>query len=108
MSNVVPHTRRPSRVAFYGWLERARAGEQLEYHRGLLIRDRSPASDLADHDRRALAEMADAVFRAAEDGRVHLVQRRNGEFDFGYLAIKASRGAGAVAIAPAPPLPAAA
>ena len=42
--NIIPRTRRPSRVAFYGWLERACAGEQLEYHRGLLTRDRSPAS----------------------------------------------------------------
>ena len=28
-------------------------------------------------------------FEAAEDGLVHLVQRRNGPFDFSYLAIKA-------------------
>jgi hypothetical protein len=108
MSSIILHTKRPSRVAFSGWLERARAGEQLEYHRGLLIWDRSPASDLADHDRRTLAEMADAVFQAAEDGRVHLVQRRRGPFDFSYLAIKTCRGAEATAIAPAPPLPAAA
>ena len=101
MSNIIPRTRRPSRVAFYGWLERARAGEQLEYHRGLLIWDRSPASELAEDDRRALAEMADAVFRAAEGGRVHLVQRRHGPFDFSYLAIKAGRvgAVGATAIA---------
>jgi hypothetical protein len=106
MSNIILHTRRLSRVALYGWLERARAGEELEYHRGLLIWDRSPASDLADHDRRTLAEVADAVFRAAEDGGIHLVQRRYGPFDFSYLAIKANRG-GTVARA-CSPLPAAA
>jgi hypothetical protein len=103
MSNIILHTRRPSRVALYGWLQRARAGEQLEYHRGLLTWDRSPASDLADPDRRALAEVADAVFRAAEDGGVHLVQRRRGPFDFSYLAIKAGRVASAAAGA-RPPL----
>jgi hypothetical protein len=97
MDHVTRRIRRPSRVAFYGWLERARAGEQLEYHRGLLTRDRSPASELADDDRRALAEIADAVFRAAESGRVHLVQRRHGPFDFSYLAIKAGRVAAAAA-----------
>jgi hypothetical protein len=91
MNHVTPRIRRPSRVAFARWLERARAGEQFEYHRGLLVRDRSPASELAEGDRRALAEMADAVFRAAADGCVHLVQRRHGPFGFGYLAIKAGR-----------------
>ena len=96
MSNII-RCKRPSRCAFYGWLERARAGEQLEYHRGLLTRDRSPASELAAGDRRAVAEIADAVFRAAEGGHVHLVQRRHGPFDFSYLAIKAGRVAAAAA-----------
>jgi hypothetical protein len=102
MSSIIPHTGRPSRVAFSGWLERARAGEQLEYHRGLLTRDRSPASEPAEGDRRAVAEIADAVFRAAEGGQVHLVQRRHGPFDFSYLAIKAGRAAtaGAAALPP--------
>jgi hypothetical protein len=102
MNHVIPRTRRPSRVAFSRWLERARAGEQLEYHRGLLTRDRSPVSELAERDRRAVAEVADAVFRAAVDGSVHLVQRRHGPFDFSYLAIKAGRvaTAGAAAFPP--------
>jgi hypothetical protein len=102
MNHVTPRIRRPSRVAFSRWLERARAGEQFEYHRGLLVRDRSPASELADRDRRALAEVADAVFQAAADGCVHLVQRRHGPFDFSYLAIKAGRAAtvGAAALPP--------
>ena len=99
MSHVTPRTRRHSRVAFYRWLDRACAGEQLEYHRGLLTRDRSPASELAEVDRRALAEVADTVFREAEEGRVHLVQRRHGPFDFSYLAIKAGRAATAGAAA---------
>jgi hypothetical protein len=97
MDHVTRRIRRASGVTFYGWLERARAGEQLEYHRGLLTRDRSPASELAEDDRRALAEIADAVFRAAEGGQVHLVQRRHGPFDFSYLAIKAGRVAAAAA-----------
>lgn len=87
-------------ATFNRWLLRALPGQQLEYHRGLLVRDRSPASELAEGDRRALAEVADAVFRAAEDGSVHLVQRRHGPFDFSYLAVKAGRvataGAGAL------------
>ena len=89
-----------SRAEFHAWLARAKPGEQLEYHRGLLVRDRSPASELAERDRRALGKVADAVFEAAEEGRVHLVQRRHGSFDFSYVAIKAGRtataGAGAL------------
>jgi hypothetical protein len=89
-----------SRAEFHAWLVRAKPGERFAYHRGLLVRDRSPASDLADGDRRALGKVADAVFEAAEEGRVHLVQCRRGPFDFSYLAIKAGRtapaGAGAL------------
>jgi hypothetical protein len=102
MDRIIPGIRRPSRVAFHRWLERSHPGEQFEYYRGLLVRDRSPASELAERDRRALAEVADAAFRAAVDGSVHLVQRRHAPFDFSYLAIKAGRAttAGAGALPP--------
>lgn len=76
-------------ATFNRWLLRALPGQQLEYHRGLLVRDRSPASELAEDGRRALARIADAALEAADDGLVHLVQSRNGPFDFSYLAIKA-------------------
>ena len=75
---------------FWSWLARAEPGAVLEYHRGLLIFDRSPASELAEDERRVVARLADAAFQAAEEGRVHLVQRRNGDFDFSYLAVKAA------------------
>ena len=75
---------------FWSWLVRAEPGAALEYHRGLLVRDRSPASELSEDERRVVARLADAAFPAAEEGRVHLVQRRNGPFDFSYLAIKAA------------------
>jgi hypothetical protein len=78
-------------VSFNRWLLRALPGQQLQYHRGHLIWDRSPASALAEGERRALARAADAALQAADDGLVHLVQRRNGELDFSYLAIKAAR-----------------
>jgi hypothetical protein len=78
---------------FRGWLARAESCSWFEYHRGLLIWDRSPASELAEGGRRALAKIANAVFQAAEQGEVHLVQRRNGPFDFSYLAIRSVRAA---------------
>jgi hypothetical protein len=96
-------------ASFNRWLLRALPGQQLEYHRGLLVRDRSPASELAEDQRRIVAKIADAALTAAEDGLVHLVQRRNGEFDFSYLAIKRAETSTAAAAAPLiQPLPAAA
>jgi hypothetical protein len=85
---MAPHAPIPL-ATFNRWLLRALPGQQLEYHRGLLVRDRSPASELAEDGRRALARIADAALEAADDGLVHLVQSRNGPFDFSYLAIKA-------------------
>ena len=63
---------------FWSWLARSEPGAALEYHRGLLILDRSPASELSEDERRVVARLADAALQAAEEGRVHLVQRRNG------------------------------
>ena len=77
---------------FNRWLLRAQPGQQLEYHRGMLTRDRSPASGMSDGNRRAVARIADAALQAAEDGLVHLVQRRNGPFDFSYVAVCADHG----------------
>jgi hypothetical protein len=77
-------------ATFNRWLLRALPGQQLEYHRGLLVRDRSPASDLSEDERRTVAKIADAALGAAEDGLVHLIQCRNAPFDFSYLAVKAT------------------
>ena len=62
---------------FWSWLARSAPGVALEYHRGLLILDRSPASELNEDERRTVAKIADAALKAAEDGLVHLVQRRH-------------------------------
>ena len=79
---------------FWSWLARSEPGAALEYHRGLLILDRSPASELSEDERRTVAKIADAVSSAAEDSLVHLVQQRNGSFDFSYVAIKAAAARG--------------
>jgi hypothetical protein len=104
-----PRLDRPiSLCGFNRWLFRVRPGDQLEYHRGHLVWDRRPTSILAGKERRQLGRLADAALRAAEDGLVHLVQRRNGPFDFSYIAIKASCRASAAPAASPPDLPAAA
>jgi hypothetical protein len=88
--------------AFRAWLQRAEPGACLEYHRGLLSLDRSLESDLSENRRRALSRVADLAFDAANRGQVHLVQRRNGDLDFSYLAIKASQASHRLAAFAAP------
>jgi len=88
-----------SRAEFHRWLVRANPGAELEYHDGCLAVDRSSASRLGERERRALARLAGAALKAAEAGRVHLVQRRNAPADFTYLAIKARPNAQSAATA---------
>jgi|SRR5687768_9912908 len=106
-SENTPSLARMQTDAFRAWLQRADPGACLEYHRRLLSLDRSPDSDLPEERRRALSRVADLALGAADRGQVHLVQRRNGPFDFSYLAIKASgaphaRSASAVPVAQRP------
>ena len=79
---------------FWSWLARSEPGAGLEYHRGLLILDRSPGSELGKDERRTVAKIADAALAAAADGLLHLVQCRHGPFDFSYVAIKAAPARG--------------
>jgi len=88
---------------FDAWLEGAEQGESTVYHRGSLAYDRDeqmldPAQEYRGDPPRpntiptpaakAVYALADAVWRAMERGAVHLVQRRHGENDYEYLAIK--------------------
>ena len=78
---------------FKAWLQTARPGSLIEYHRGHLCIDRQQKSD-APHNapenkaRAVLNELATRALRASEQGLVHLVQRRHGDGDYSYLAIK--------------------
>lgn len=71
-----------------GWLKTAAPGDTLEYHRGFLVLDVRPdSSRLVPADRTILAQVARRAYWAAEQGLVHLVQRRHGPDDYSYLAI---------------------
>ena len=75
-------------IQFCAWVTQASAGDKLEYHRGLLGLDASEWSrDFAGHRRRELNRLAYRASWAANQGLVHLVQRRNGPDDFSYFAI---------------------
>lgn len=85
-----------SEIELCGWLSQAEPGETLEYHRGFLGLDRTPIGrPMSLKERIDLIDVAERVMRLAEQGLVHLVQRRIGDDSFSYLAIARSRSAGA-------------
>jgi hypothetical protein len=86
---------RISEIELCGWLSQAGPGEAVEYHRGFLGLDRTPIGrPMSLKDRIDLIDVAECARRLAEQGLVHLVQRRIGDDTFSYLAIARSRPAG--------------
>ena len=74
------------------WIGQAEAGDILEYHRGFLALDTAlQASRLTGKARRELDRVGKRAFWAAEQGLVHLVQRRHGPDDHSYLAVARPR-----------------
>jgi hypothetical protein len=83
-------------VALTAWLSQAAPGETIEYHRGFLGIDRTPLGQpMSPEDRGHLVRVAERAMRLAEQGLVHLVQRRLGADTFSYLAVARARPAGA-------------
>ena len=75
-------------IGFCAWVAQAEPGAALVYHRGFLVVDTDRLlSSLAPEARLALRSLADAAFRSAEQGLVHLVQLRLATDRFAYLAI---------------------
>jgi hypothetical protein len=75
-------------IQLCAWIARACPGDSLEYHRGLLSLDASDETgEVKAAEQRELNRVARRAWWAAEQGLVHLVQRRNGPADFSYLAI---------------------
>jgi RNA polymerase sigma-70 factor (ECF subfamily) len=70
------------------WLAESRVGEALEYHRGFLALDRlAVGSRLTAEQCEELDCVARAALAIAEQGRGHLLQRRYGHGDYGYLLV---------------------
>ena len=92
----IPGPRTPSLVmdaaAFEAWLKAAHPGSRITFHRGHLSVDRQQRPH-APHDpaRDELDRLADRAMRASGQGLVHLVQRRHGDADYSYIAIRARR-----------------
>lgn len=64
------------------WIKGAPKGQVLIYHRGLLMADRQSAS--APHNYNLIAKI---IWQAYERGQVLLVQRKEGNAAYVYLAI---------------------
>ena len=76
---------------FCNWVAKAVPADTTIYYRGHLGRDRCRSTTtLSERDRQALIALARQAMRAAEDGRVHLVQQRHGDGDYSYFAVKKS------------------
>ena len=74
---------------FCGWLAIATPGSASVYYRGHLGRDRCRSTTaLSERDRQRLIALARQALLAAEAGRVHLLQRRHGDGDYSYIAVK--------------------
>jgi hypothetical protein len=79
-------------LSFIAWVSQAAAGDVLQYFRGHLALDIEKAcTRLSEHDRLELVKLASRAMWAAENGQLHLVQRRNAPGDFSYLAIARPR-----------------
>jgi hypothetical protein len=85
---------------FVCWLGKARPGDRIRYHVGHLATDRvCRLSQLSEARCRELAAIADRAFALAEEGRLLLIQKRQGPGDYSYLAIMPRRPSQRVAVA---------
>jgi len=83
---------RQSEINLLAWLGQAGFGEALEYHQGFLALDRSLSVEATkDADQRALCQVATRAMRLADQGLVHLLQRRICRDRFSYLVIARPR-----------------
>ncbi|MCB1502156.1 MAG: hypothetical protein KDK07_20625 [Bauldia sp.] len=79
-------------LLFSAWVAEAAPGDVIEYHRGFLGLDRTGhGPPMSIEDRSALSRMSHRALCLAEDGLIHLVQRRLGPDTFSYLAVARSR-----------------
>ena len=87
----VSTVKRPTVETLCAWLGTAMPGDRFEYHRGFLACDRDPEERvLVPAERRRVDALADQASEMAAIGLVCLTQRRHGEADYSYLAIKTS------------------
>ena len=73
------------------WVASALVGHCIQYHEGLLLRDRSEtSSDLITKDRARIHSVARRAWIACELGLVHLFSQKVGDDHYRYMAMRSS------------------
>lgn len=73
------------------WVASALVGHCIQYHEGLLLRDRSEtSSDLTTKDRARIHSVARRAWIACELGLVHLLSQKVGDDHYRYMAMRSS------------------
>jgi hypothetical protein len=73
------------------WVASALVGHCIQYHEGLLLRDRSEtSSDLTTKDRARIHSVARRAWIACELGLVHLFSQKVGDDHYRYIAMRSS------------------
>lgn len=76
---------------FQEWIDRAKPGERIIYHRGDIGLDRSVDGKGTEEQRAQLSDLADYVYEEGVWERVMCLQERHGANDYSYFAVKTAR-----------------
>ncbi len=86
----VPHAS-PTEANLCDWIASATVGHAIQYHEGLLLRDRSEvASTFPTKERARIHAVARRAWIACELGLVHLFSQRVDDDHYRYLAIRSN------------------
>jgi hypothetical protein len=88
-----------SPVALAAWAVSAAPGKQMTYWRGHLAQDIWPlAAGLPEAERQQLREVGRLAWALAQDGYLHLLQRRLGPNEWAYIAVARAKPRPAAAV----------
>ena len=73
--------------AFQNWINKSRKGEKLSYYRGYIV-DPTIQRIAPTNDRVRVKKFQRQVMNAYDDNLVTLVQKRHGNLDYEYIAIR--------------------
>ncbi|NVO07445.1 MAG: hypothetical protein HXX19_16680 [Rhodoferax sp.] len=90
-AEVYVPTAAPTEANLCDWIASATAGNAIQYHEGLLLRDRSEvASEFPTKERARIHAVARRAWIACELGLVHLFSQRIDEDHYRYLAVRSA------------------
>ena len=73
--------------AYTDWINKTSGGERLTYYRGFLCDPAlQPISPKVDNER--VKKLRRLVQKSQEDNYVTLVQKKHGDFDYEYIAVR--------------------